>query len=104
MQVLHCGQCQRQQEASGLQWLRVLPADALRKAGSLQKAHQPSLESLLSAQASGGIRICPPEKVLPFPILPSLASVQRSMCCALRATSPGLIPKLPILCHTTHEV
>lgn len=46
-----------------MQWVRVLPADALRKAGSLQKAHQPSLESMLSAQAASGKCVCSPEKV-----------------------------------------
>ena len=46
-----------------MQWVRVLPADVLRKAGSLQKAHQPSLESMLSAQAASGSRVCPSEKV-----------------------------------------
>ena len=62
-QVLQCGHCQRQQEGSGMQWVRVLPADALRKAGSLQKAHQPSLESMLSAQAASSKCVCSPEKV-----------------------------------------
>ena len=83
MQVLQCGQCQRQQEASAMQWLRVLPADALRKAGNLQKAHQPSLESLLSAQASSGTRICSPEKVWHISIPPLCMPVCSAPCAVL---------------------
>ena len=45
-----------------MQWVRMLPADALRKAGSLQKAHQPPLESMLAAQAASGKCVCPVEK------------------------------------------
>ena len=79
-----------------MQWLRALPADALRKAGNLQKAHQPSLESLLSAQASSGTRICSPEKVWRISIPPFVyASVQRSMCCPLERRCPGLILQHP---------
>ena len=70
VQVMQCGQRQRQQEASGAHWVRALPADALRKAGNLQKAHQPSLESMLAAQAGAGKCICSPDKVrkVPLPI------------------------------------
>lgn len=84
-QVLQGGHCQRQQEWSGMQWVRVLPADALRKAGSLQKAHQPSLESMLSAQAASGNRICPADKVHQHPAHPVHA------CMLLANRKPNLL-------------
>ena len=62
-QVMQCGKCERVQEAAATQWVRALPAVALRKAGSLQKAHQPSLESMLAAQVASGTAICAHDKV-----------------------------------------
>ena len=63
LQVMQCGKCERVQEAAATQWVRALPAVALRKAGSLQKAHQPSLESMLAAQVASGTAICSHDKV-----------------------------------------
>ncbi|CAK0744637.1 hypothetical protein CVIRNUC_001563 [Coccomyxa viridis] len=61
-EVMQCGKCERVQEASATQWVRALPAVALRKAGSLQKAHQPSLESMLAAQVASGTAVCSHDK------------------------------------------
>ena len=64
-----------------MQWVRVLPADALRKAGSLQKAHQPPLESMLSAQAASSQCVCSPEKVCQIP-----HSLDSRATCSLHAS------------------
>ena len=60
---MQCGKCERVQEASATQWGRARPAVALRKAGSRQKAHQPSLESMLAAQVASGTAVCSHDKV-----------------------------------------
>jgi len=65
-----------------MHWVRVLPADALRKAGNLQKAHQPSLESMLSAQAGSGKCICSPDKVR---LLSSPAAHMTAASCVCQA-------------------
>ena len=65
-----------------MHWVRVLPADALRKAGNLQKAHQPSLESMLSAQAGSGKCICSPDKVR---LLSSPAALMTAASCVCQA-------------------
>ena len=67
-----------------MQWVRVLPADALRKAGSLQKAHQPPLEAMLSAQAASAKCLCSPEKVCQHP-------TSSAHACNLQCASQGRV-------------
>ena len=102
LQVMQCGKCERAQEASATQWVRALPAIALRKAGSLQKAHQPSLESMLAAQTASGTAICSPDRVRK-PRAACLLGLQRRCmrstyhAARLADCGWGLLVRLPVL-------
>ena len=100
-QVMQCGKCERVQEAAATQWVRALPAVALRKAGSLQKAHQPSLESMLAAQVASGTAVCSHDKVgTPFAAcLDPWSSCTHFMSCsaARRLWSHFYPVRLPVL-------
>ncbi len=101
-QVMQCGKCERVQEASATQWVRALPAVALRKAGSLQKAHQPSLESMLAAQVASGTAVCSHDKVATpcAACLGSWSSCMHNTHHAMRLVGFGLtllLVRLPVL-------